>query len=161
MCSDVIKNLNVKVFNLISITNGTRYIVWHETCKCICRLSAGICNSWQIFNKDKCRCECKELVGKRICDKGFIWNSSACECECDKSCNIREYLHYKNCKCRYKLVDKLFEECTKTIDGNEIICNETMRYFWYTIHCVVCSDFNNECNNWCFCLFSLVFKKRR
>ena len=28
---DVIKDLNVKVFNLMSRTNETRYIKWHET----------------------------------------------------------------------------------------------------------------------------------
>ena len=78
---DIIKYKNVKVFNLISI-------IWHETCKCICRLSASICNSRQIFNEDKCRCECKELVDIGIYDKGFIWNPSTCEC--DKSCDIGE-----------------------------------------------------------------------
>ena len=31
---DVVKNLNVKVFNLISRTNETKYPEWHETCKC-------------------------------------------------------------------------------------------------------------------------------
>ena len=30
---DMVKNLNVKVFNLMSRTNETRYIEWHETCK--------------------------------------------------------------------------------------------------------------------------------
>ena len=29
---DVIKNLNVKVFRLMSRTNETRHIEWHETC---------------------------------------------------------------------------------------------------------------------------------
>ena len=29
------KNLNVKVFNLMSRTNKTGHIEWHETCKCI------------------------------------------------------------------------------------------------------------------------------
>ena len=29
---DIIKNLNVKVFNLMSRTNETRFIEWHETC---------------------------------------------------------------------------------------------------------------------------------
>ena len=29
---DVIKNINVKLFHLISITNDTRYIELHETC---------------------------------------------------------------------------------------------------------------------------------
>ena len=29
---DTIKNINVKVFNLMSRTNETRHIEWHETC---------------------------------------------------------------------------------------------------------------------------------
>ena len=33
---DIIKNLNVKVFNLMSRTNETRFIEWHETCTCEC-----------------------------------------------------------------------------------------------------------------------------
>ena len=37
---DVLKDLNVKVFNLMSRTNATRHIKQHETCKCICRLDA-------------------------------------------------------------------------------------------------------------------------
>ena len=44
---DIVKNLNVKVFNLMSRTNETRHIEWHETCKCICRLDAIICNNKQ------------------------------------------------------------------------------------------------------------------
>ena len=88
---------------------------------CICRLDKIICNSKQRWNKDKCRCECKELIDKGVCDKGFIWNPSNCECECDKSCNIGEYLDYSNCKCRKKLVDPLVEECTKNIDETKLV----------------------------------------
>ena len=51
---DIVKNLNVKVFNLMSRTNETRHIKWHETCKCICRLDAIICNNIQCWNNDKC-----------------------------------------------------------------------------------------------------------
>ena len=29
---DIVKNLNVKMFNLMSRTNETRFIEWHETC---------------------------------------------------------------------------------------------------------------------------------
>ena len=32
---DTIKNLTVKVFNLLSLTNETRSKKWHETSKCI------------------------------------------------------------------------------------------------------------------------------
>ena len=84
------KNLNVKVFNLLTLTNKTKHIKWHEICKCICRLDKIICNSKQRLNKDKCRCECKELIDKGVCDKWFIFNPSNCECECDQSCGIGE-----------------------------------------------------------------------
>ena len=55
--SDVVKNINVKVFILMSRTNETRHIKWHETCKCKCRLDANICNKKQRWNDDKCRFE--------------------------------------------------------------------------------------------------------
>ena len=113
---DVIKDLNVKVFNLMSRTNETRHIKWHETCKCECRLDAIVCNDKQRWNKDKCRCECKELIDKGVCDKGCAWNPSNWKCDCDKSCNVGEYLDYENCKCRKRLVGKLVEECNETID---------------------------------------------
>ena len=69
---DVVKNLNIKVFNLMSRTNETRHIKWHETCKCKCRLHASACNNNQRWNEDKCTRECKELIDKGICNKGFI-----------------------------------------------------------------------------------------
>ena len=69
---DIVKNINVRIFNLMQRINEIRHIIWHETCKCMCRLTSSVCNSRQIFDKDKCRCECKELVDKGIYDKGFI-----------------------------------------------------------------------------------------
>ena len=113
---DVIKDLNVKVFNLMSRTNETRHIKWHETCKCKCRLDASVCNNKQHSNYDKFRCECKELIDKGVCDKEYVWSPSNCECEYDKSCDVAEYLDYENCKCRKRLVDKLVEECNENID---------------------------------------------
>ena len=35
---NVVKNINVKVFNLMSWSNQRRRIEWHESCKCKCRL---------------------------------------------------------------------------------------------------------------------------
>ena len=99
---DVVKNINVNVFSLMSWSNQTKQIKWHRSCKCECKLNSSVCNNKQKWNKDKCRCECKELVYKQKCNKGFIWNPSNCNCECNKSCNISEYLDYKNCKCRKK-----------------------------------------------------------
>ena len=110
----------------MSRTNETRQITWHETCKCICRLTSAVCNSRQIWNKDKCRSECKEdLVNKMECDKGYIWNPSNCACECDKSFGIGQYVDYKYCVCRNSLVDKSVEECTNVID-DDTIYNKTL-----------------------------------
>ena len=56
----IVKNIiNVKVFDLMSRTNETRHIKWHETSKCKCRLDASVCNNKQSWNKDKSRFECK------------------------------------------------------------------------------------------------------
>ena len=41
---DIVKDMNIKVFNLLERINETRKIVWHETCKCVCRLTSAICN---------------------------------------------------------------------------------------------------------------------
>ena len=60
-----------------------------------------------------------------MCDKGFIWNPSNCEWKCDKSCDVGECLGYKNCKCTKRIIDKLVEECSDNIDGNEMLYNET------------------------------------
>ena len=106
VAKNIAKNISVKVFNLMSGTNETRYINLHETFKCKCRFDASVYNNKQHWNEDKCRCECKELINKSSCDKGFIWSPS--NCECDKSC--------ENSKSRKKLVDILFEECTENID---------------------------------------------
>ena len=123
---DIIKNINVKVFNLMSRINETRQIAWHETCKFICRLTSAVCNSRQIWNEDKCRCECKEdLINKMVCDEGYIWNPGNCACECDKLCDIGQYLDYKNCVCRKSIVDILVEECINVIDGDTMY-NKTL-----------------------------------
>ena len=37
---DVVKNVNGKIFNLMSRTNGKRHIKWHENFGCKCRLQS-------------------------------------------------------------------------------------------------------------------------
>ena len=69
---DVVKNINIKVFNLMSRTNETRHIKSRKTCKCKCRLDASVCNSKQRWNDDKCRCECKELIYKEYVIKDLF-----------------------------------------------------------------------------------------
>ena len=116
----VVKNLNVKVFNLVLGINEARHIEWHETCTCKCRFNSSVSNNKQRCNDDKCRCEYKELIDK---DAGvwFIWNLSHYECECYKPCDFSEYLDYKYCKCKNRLANKLVAECTENIEEIRLV----------------------------------------
>ena len=35
----VIKNVNIKVNNFLMMLKETRNVLWHESCKCVCRLN--------------------------------------------------------------------------------------------------------------------------
>ena len=37
---NIFKDMNIKVFNLLARINETRKIVWHETCKWVCRFTS-------------------------------------------------------------------------------------------------------------------------
>ena len=44
---DVVKEMNVKVFELMSRINETRHVSWHRSCTCKCRLDASVCKNKQ------------------------------------------------------------------------------------------------------------------
>ena len=107
-----------------------------------------VCNNKECWNYDKCRCKCKEFIDKGVSGKGFAWNPSNCECKCYKSCEFSEYLDYKNCKCRKRLVDKIAEECTENIEETRLVeinsteCNSVENKFKHnscTLHIVLLS----------------------
>ena len=60
-----------------------------------------------------------------------MWNPSTCACECDKLCEVGQYLDYRQCVCRKKLIDDLIEQCTTVVDieignvTNLLTCKET------------------------------------
>ena len=117
---NVIKAINMQVYNFLTMLNETRNVLWHQSCKCVCKLNSSICNNKQIWNSDTCRCDCNEdFAGIINCAKEYTWNPSICESQCDKCCKPGQYLDHKNCVCKNKLVGRLIEECTSVI-------NETM-----------------------------------
>ena len=97
MCvPNIIKNVNMEVYNFWVRLNETRNVLWHESCKCICRLNSSVCNSKQIRNSDTCSCDCNEdFAGIMHCTKRYMWNPSTCACECDMWCKPGQYLDYK------------------------------------------------------------------
>ena len=117
--SNVIKSVNMKVYNFLMRLNETRNVLWHESCKCVCRLSSSVCYSKQIWNSDTCSCDCNEdFAGIMTCNKGYMWNPSTCACECDMWCKPGQYLDYKKCVCRNKLIGKVISKCTSCINEN-------------------------------------------
>ena len=79
---NVIKRVNMQVYNFLMRLNETRNVLWHESCKCVCKLNSSVCNNKQIWNDDTCRYDCNEDFTDRIsCDKGCTWNPSTCECQ--------------------------------------------------------------------------------
>ena len=102
--------------------NETRNVLWHESCKCVCKLNSSVCNNKKIWNGDTCRCDCNEdFAGTINCTKGCTWNPSTCECQCDTWCKPGQYLDHKNCVCKNKLIGRVIEECTSVI--NKTIIN--------------------------------------
>ena len=117
---NIIKRINMKVYNFLMRLNETRNVLRHESCKCICRLNSSVCDSKQIWNSDTCRCDCNEdFAGIINCTKGYMWNPSTCECQCNMWCKPGQNLDHKNCVCKNKLVGRVIAECTSVI-------NETM-----------------------------------
>ena len=55
---NIIKRVNIKVYNFLTRLNETRNILRHESCKCVCRLNSSVCNSKKIWNSDTCKCDC-------------------------------------------------------------------------------------------------------
>ena len=74
---NIIKRVNMKVYNFLMRLNETRNVLWHESCKCVCRLNSSVCNSKQIWNSDTCSCVCKnKLIGKIISECTSLINET-------------------------------------------------------------------------------------
>ena len=114
-----IKRIYMKVYNFLMMLNETRNVLWHESCKCVCKLNSSVYNK-QIWNSDTCRCDCNEdFTGIINCTKGYTWNPSTCECQFDTWCKPGQYLDHRNCICKNKLIGRV-------IEGSTSIINETM-----------------------------------
>ena len=56
------ENTNVKIFNLMSRVNETRFLVRHESCECKYGLNESVCNSKQKRNCGEYRCDFKDSI---------------------------------------------------------------------------------------------------
>ena len=141
---NIIKNVNMKVYNFVMRLNETRNALWHKSCKCVCKLNSSVCNSKQSWNSATCRCDCNEdFAGIINCNKGYMWNPSTCACECDMWSKPGQYLDHKSYVCKNKLVGRVIGEGTSIISetmmnnedsgDNNMECMECMECFYWFI----------------------------
>ena len=97
---DITKNVTLKIFDLMTLTNKIKQIIIHESCKCVCRLDPVVGKNKQKWIKDKCRCE--RLVNKKCSNK--FWNPDSCKCE-------------------YRAA-QLTQECEEIIDNKTVLIKE-------------------------------------
>ena len=151
MCvPNIIKRINMKVYNFLMRLNETRNVLWRKSCKWVCQLNSSVCSSKQIWNSDTSSCDCSEdFAGIMTCNKGYMWNPSTCACECDIWCKPGQYLDYKKCVCKNKLIGKIISECTSLINGTminnkmSITNHDTTKniFHWFIFSTYVCWNY--------------------
>ena len=135
---DIVKNISIKSFDLISQKNVLRNISFYQSCKCGCLLDKNVCNNKQKWNKEKCRCEC--LV-KEKCDNDSFFNVVNCSCELRKSAKL-------------VVESKRFpEECKEISDDIKknhcIMENKTVTL----IKKIECKAFPENCKPFCYFIY--------
>ena len=75
------KDINVKVFNMITNKNEAKSMTEHISYDCKCKFNSTVCNSNQKWNNKTCQCECKKF---HMCKKYYSWNPSTHICENSK-----------------------------------------------------------------------------
>ena len=124
---DIVKNVSVKVFDLMPQKNVLRNVSFHKNCKCGCLLEEKVCNNRQKWNKDKCRCECLKIEN---CGNGFLWNVVDCRYESKRffkfSRKAAALIAEAECDIKtYDIVQVKTIALIKKIEFNSIECNST------------------------------------
>ena len=67
------------MFSIIITIKESKGLTKHTSCEC--KLDGRKCNSYQWWNNDKCRFECKK---RPVCEKDYTWTPTTCSCKYDK-----------------------------------------------------------------------------
>ena len=68
---------------MITRINESKTLTKYISCECKCKSDGLRCDSNQLWNNDKCPCECKKID---VCEKDYIWNPAT------DNCKNRKYL---------------------------------------------------------------------
>ena len=67
-----IKDTNLKMFDMIKVTNESRTLAKHISCKYRCEFDGRECNSRQKWNNDKCQCDYKKSIKPCACEENYV-----------------------------------------------------------------------------------------
>ena len=96
---------------MIQNTNEWKKLIKHVWYKCKCKFDSKKCNSNQIWNNDKCWCECKN-PRENVCKKGYTWDPATCSSENGR--NARSIVDYSVITCD-EIIEKSRRILIKTV----------------------------------------------
>ncbi|EFX85516.1 hypothetical protein DAPPUDRAFT_98897 [Daphnia pulex] len=116
-CVPVPEDITMMKKKVIAVNNKGVYvnvthvsIEKHNKCKCQCKVKASDCNALQHYDKDNCRCVCKQTAGSKpgskpkqpTCKSPLYWDERSCKCRCPQTeveCSTGSF--YSSEQCRY------------------------------------------------------------
>ncbi|KAK9872171.1 hypothetical protein WA026_016224 [Henosepilachna vigintioctopunctata] len=92
----------------------------HNKCKCDCRIKAEDCTQFQQYNKQQCRCICKNSDEERKCyrkNQTKLWDPELCRCECRDvtPCSTGFEFDHIECRCLSKPTRSRYSEAEPRI----------------------------------------------
>ena len=109
------EDLNLCFFNKITGINESKTLARHVSWERKCKFDGRKCNSYQKWNNNNCRCECK----KHICEKDYISNPATCSCKNGKYlASIIDYDSLIRCDEAKEAEARSYDEETKTVPTN-------------------------------------------
>ena len=109
------KDINFKVFNIITNKNEAKSMPKHTSCDCKCKFSSTLCNSKQKWDNKSREYQCKNY---RTYKKNYIWNPITCICENDKHLKSIDSTSVKTCNDITSVIDIVSTKMANTIATN-------------------------------------------
>ena len=133
------KDINVKVFNMITNKYEAKAMTEHISCDCKCKFDSTTRNSKQKWNNKTCKCEFKNYPK---CKKDSDWNPSTCIFENSKYLKSFADTSVTECDEIMFVVDIVSIKKTKTIATNvsstaSISCHSRKVRDCYILHTVL------------------------
>ena len=109
------KDVNVKLFNMLTNRNETRAILKHFSCDFKCKFNSSTCNSNQKWNNETCQGECKSY---RNYEKDYYKNGKYLQSIADDSKNVYDEIIYVMNVVSTNMTNTIATNTTSTVSIN-------------------------------------------